>query len=267
MKDSESSKLHYFDFEHAKKYGVKEAIVLQNIIFWVSINLSKAKNFRYGRYWMYCSVRQFKTDFHPYFSTSQIRTILKSLEKQNVIIKRNLNVRNYSNPDWFTVRDQSLLMDLGLPIDKLDEMSRFELKELKDKYNLDIHITDLSNEKVKYEIRKCLPHEDELAKKLKLDFPDAENDWFIIGEDNDEIFEELEEDGFDKLNIIQLKEIIIINKLISQITRDMGPDDIRNILRRDLAIKNNKANNKEMTIDEYVRSSQVVYLNSVKRKL
>jgi len=263
MKDSESSKKHFFCIEHAIKYGVKEAILLQNIIFWVSKNRSNAKNFRYGRYWMYSSVRQFNTQFHPYFSTSQIRTGLKSLEKQNVIIIRELNVRNYSNPNWFTVTDQSLLEDFGLPIDKLDEMNRLNLSKLIKDNNLDIHITGLTDEKIKYEIRKALPSVNGLANKLKLDFPDAKNDWYFIGDENDIIFKDFEEDVVDKLDESQLLEIIKLKNLTGEPTQDMEIDDMRNIVRKELTILIEKDKKNGMTIEEDVRLAQEEILKSL----
>ena len=50
---------HSFDVELAKEYGILEAILIQNIYFWIEKNKANKKHFYDGRYWTYNSKKAF----------------------------------------------------------------------------------------------------------------------------------------------------------------------------------------------------------------
>lgn len=68
-----------FDTELAQKLGVNEAILLQNIVFWL-LNKANGSNY-YDTYWTYNSHKAFKELF-PFWTENQIRRILESLWKR-----------------------------------------------------------------------------------------------------------------------------------------------------------------------------------------
>ena len=43
---------HNFDTEIATEYGINEAILLNNIYYWVEYNKANEKNFHDGYYWI-----------------------------------------------------------------------------------------------------------------------------------------------------------------------------------------------------------------------
>ena len=66
-----------FDIEIAQEIGVDEAIMLQNIIFWLVKNKANGTNHYDGRYWTYNSHKAFKELF-PFWTENQIRRILEN---------------------------------------------------------------------------------------------------------------------------------------------------------------------------------------------
>ena len=81
---------HFFFPQIAETIGVDEAIMLNHLIFWIVVNKKSNQTQHLDRTWTYNSVVDFKPYF-PYWSTSQIRRILKSLVDQGIIIEGNFN--------------------------------------------------------------------------------------------------------------------------------------------------------------------------------
>ena len=59
-----------FNAQFAKRYGLREAIVLQGIIWWVLNNKHKNKNKRNGKHWTYNSARAMSISF-PFFLSNK----------------------------------------------------------------------------------------------------------------------------------------------------------------------------------------------------
>lgn len=97
--------MHYlFDTEIATAYGVNEAIMLQNIVYWINKNAANGKAYYDGRYWTYCSVEGF-TRLFPFWTADQIRRILKSLEDKGAIISGCYNENKYDRTKWYALAD------------------------------------------------------------------------------------------------------------------------------------------------------------------
>lgn len=96
---------HTFDTETACKYGILEAILLNNLYFWIQKNRANEKNFFDGRYWTYNSVKAF-TEIFPYATTKQIRTALKKLIDNGLIITGNYNKSSYDRTLWYAITDK-----------------------------------------------------------------------------------------------------------------------------------------------------------------
>jgi len=94
--------VHTFDTGLAEKYGVTEAIILQNLIFWIEHNKANNKNFNDGHYWTYNSVRAW-CELFPYLTSKKIRGALDRLEKEGVIKSGNYNKAGYDKTKWYTV--------------------------------------------------------------------------------------------------------------------------------------------------------------------
>ena len=93
--------LYSFNAYHAKEYGVDEAIMLHNILYWLQKNKANKANFREGKYWTYNSACAF-TELFPFWNERKIARILSSLEKQGAIESGNFNRVSYDRTKWFS---------------------------------------------------------------------------------------------------------------------------------------------------------------------
>ncbi len=98
---------HHFNIEIAQKYGVNEAIFLHNLAFWTKYHKANKTNFHEGRYWTYNSI-QALSEIFPYFTVDQIRYLIKSCIKNNLIIKQNFNQTKYDRTTWYALTDKGL---------------------------------------------------------------------------------------------------------------------------------------------------------------
>ena len=111
---------HSFNIELASKYGVEEAVVIQNLFFWINKNVANDKNFYDGRYWTYNSAKAFAKLF-PYLNESKLFRILKSLQDNDIIIKGNYNKEKFDRTGWYAFTDNgiSILEKLNFHFSKM----------------------------------------------------------------------------------------------------------------------------------------------------
>jgi hypothetical protein len=100
---------HIFNTFIATKYGVNEAIFLNNIAFWIHQNKANNKNFHDGRYWTYNSHEAFATLF-PYWTAKSVRTVINNCLKKNLLMSGNYNTKGYDRTKWYTLTDQGLAL-------------------------------------------------------------------------------------------------------------------------------------------------------------
>ena len=93
----------------AKKIGLNEAILLQQIHFWVG----KQKHKKDGRYWVYNTYDEWMKQF-PFWSKSTIRRTITSLEKKKLLIVGNYNKLGIDNTKWYTI-DYHVLQSMSRP--------------------------------------------------------------------------------------------------------------------------------------------------------
>ncbi len=93
---------HSFNIEIATKYGILEAILLENINFWITKNKANDKNFYDGFYWTYNSITALSKLF-PYASRATIFRALNSLEDAGLIISGNYNKRTSDKTKWYAL--------------------------------------------------------------------------------------------------------------------------------------------------------------------
>lgn len=93
-----------FRTDDAKKYGLKEAVILRNLRFWIKKNKANDKHFHEGRYWTYNSVTAFKKLF-DFLTHKQIRGALDNLRKAGIVEAKNLNDDKRNSTLWYTVLD------------------------------------------------------------------------------------------------------------------------------------------------------------------
>ena len=104
-----------FDVQTATDYGVDEAIMIQNFIFWIEKNLANRKHYHDGHTWTYNTQEAF-TILFPFWSHKQVRRIIDSLTKQDVLITGNYNQHAYDRTQWYAFKDETKW--LNMPEDK-----------------------------------------------------------------------------------------------------------------------------------------------------
>ena len=83
--------LYHFDPEDARKYGIDEAILLHNIVGWLRLNRANGRNCYDGRVWTYNTARALVDVMQRIWNEDQVRRLINSLVKQNVLLKGNYN--------------------------------------------------------------------------------------------------------------------------------------------------------------------------------
>ena len=98
---------HHFDIDLAKKYGILEAVLLDNFCFWTVKNAANEVHIHDGRVWVYNSIKAFGEMF-PYASQKQIRSALAHLENEGLIVAGNFNESAYDRTKWYALTDDAL---------------------------------------------------------------------------------------------------------------------------------------------------------------
>ena len=111
-------KVHHFDIEEARIYGLREAISLYNIRFWLEKNIANGTNFKNGRVWTFNSYKAFNELF-PYLSQSQIKRCLTNLVNDGILIKENHNKLGFDRTNWYSINEAKYAFnDHSSPLDK-----------------------------------------------------------------------------------------------------------------------------------------------------
>lgn len=97
--------LHYtFSVEYAEKYGLNEAIMLHNFMYWIKINQANNNNFINGRHWTYNSSKAFQKLF-PFWTQKQIEYTLSKMVDTGILIKDCFNEDKRDRTTWYTLAD------------------------------------------------------------------------------------------------------------------------------------------------------------------
>lgn len=93
--------------ELAKKIGLNEAIILQQIHYWLRGAENKNNNYFDGRYWVYNTYEEWGKQF-PWWSISTIRRAFKNLEQKKLLIVGNYNKLQIDNTKWYSINYEKL---------------------------------------------------------------------------------------------------------------------------------------------------------------
>ena len=73
----------------ASEIGLNEAIVLQQINYWIENNKKTGRNYYDGKYWTYNSIKSWHETNFKFFSIETVRRVFTKLEKNGFIITGN----------------------------------------------------------------------------------------------------------------------------------------------------------------------------------
>lgn len=104
------TRLLVLDTNLAKAIGEKQAIILQQINFWVQHNKEKETNFIDGRYWCYNSLQEWQKENFEHMTLKTVERCLEDLRKNEVVIARR-EVRNGKSTLFYSI-DYDVMVDL-----------------------------------------------------------------------------------------------------------------------------------------------------------
>ena len=83
----------------AEEIGVNEAIMVQQIHYWL---MGKSAKKRDGKFWIYNTYDSWQEQF-PFWSVSTIRRTVSSLQKQELIFIANYNKLGFDKTKWYSI--------------------------------------------------------------------------------------------------------------------------------------------------------------------
>lgn len=115
-----------FRTDLAVKYGVNEAILLQQIVYFTQKNHAEAKHFYEGRYWMYASVKGL-SGLYSFWSASQIKRIIARLRDCGALLAGNFNEDRMVRTSWYSPSDEILaLYDTEFPDSPIGQIRKMQ---------------------------------------------------------------------------------------------------------------------------------------------
>lgn len=93
--------------ELAKRIGLNESIVMQQIHYWNEINKKAKNNFKDGYYWTFNTYEEWQKQF-PFWSDKTIRRIFTFLENHGLVISSNYNKLQIDRTKWYRINYEAL---------------------------------------------------------------------------------------------------------------------------------------------------------------
>ena len=82
---------------------LNESIVLNQLNYWIEINRKADKHFIEGRYWVYNTYNDWKTNNFPYWSEKTIQRTFTRLENKGIVVSANYNKSAIDKTKWYTI--------------------------------------------------------------------------------------------------------------------------------------------------------------------
>ena len=92
----------------AREIGLNEALVLQQINYWIEINKRSGNNYFEGKYWTYNSIRAWQENDFDYMSIDTVKRTFSKLEKMGYLLVGNFNKDPRDKTKWYTINDEKL---------------------------------------------------------------------------------------------------------------------------------------------------------------
>lgn len=101
----------------ARELGLNEALVMQQINYWIEINKRSGKNYHDGKYWTYNSIRAWQENDFDYMSVDTVKRTFTKLAKAGYLLVGNYNKDPRDKTKWYTINN-----------DKLEELNILEIR-------------------------------------------------------------------------------------------------------------------------------------------
>lgn len=106
--------------------GLNEAIILQQLHYWLEINSRDKRNCRDGFYWTYNTYEKWQKQF-PFWSVRTIRRIISNLEKQGLVVAGNYNRLKIDRTKWYRLNYEKLESLSNSPLGQNGHMEQANL--------------------------------------------------------------------------------------------------------------------------------------------
>ena len=83
--------------------GLNEAIVLQQLHYWIEKNKATDTNLYDGRYWTYGTVQQYRDRDFRFWSFETVKRTLARLVSQGLVISGNYNKMKLDQTKWYAI--------------------------------------------------------------------------------------------------------------------------------------------------------------------
>ena len=93
--------------ELACAVGLNEAIVLQQVHYWIEHNRRKGQNFYDGRYWVYNSFEKWQEEF-PFWCLRTVKATFSKLENKGLLLSGCFNKLQVDRTKWYTIDYENL---------------------------------------------------------------------------------------------------------------------------------------------------------------
>lgn len=87
----------------AEKIGLNEAIVIQQLHYWIMQNKRQNKNFYDDRYWTFNSFPKWQSEAFYFWSLRTLNRIFKNLEEKGILLVGNYNKKGYDRTKWYSI--------------------------------------------------------------------------------------------------------------------------------------------------------------------
>lgn len=108
------------DCDHAVKYGVHQAILINYFQYYITKNIEcdlsgirkkQDRSFREGRTYSYIS-KENLAEYFPFFTESKVKTALNKLKKKGVLITGRFNKKGYDRTLWYAFNNEEEFLEL-----------------------------------------------------------------------------------------------------------------------------------------------------------
>jgi len=103
--------------ELARRVGLHEAIVLQQVHYWIIQNERAERNYHDGHYWVYNSFRGWQEQF-PFWTLLGVKRIVARLEEKGYLITGNFNKTSFDRTKWYRIDYTRLEADTPKPTNR-----------------------------------------------------------------------------------------------------------------------------------------------------
>ena len=117
----------------ARELGLNEALVMQQINYWIEINKRSGKNYHDGKYWTYNSIRAWQENDFDYMSVDTVKRTFTKLAKAGYLLVGNYNKDPRDKTKWYTINNDKL-EELFFEMNqrKMDEEKRVREQKLEE---------------------------------------------------------------------------------------------------------------------------------------